>query len=311
MKFKRSACRRPTTLPRWRLKLDEVEINDAYWATRFAQTNTAVLAKPGLTVAAIADALVYKSDALNSLGHTAQELERRLKVAQRWHRLMTLVSTTSALERYIDAVAAIALASDPLLQPGWPKRLDGLAVNKFGLSVPASPDLVGLTKGEWGQRAQTYEDLFGSLPDALSSHLPDLEQMRKMRNAVAHGFAGSPQRHLSAQSELLLSIRRADGRSPSQSLSHERLLKWLGVAKEVADAIDTHLLSNFIGDYEVASIYQEWRLDPAKFELGVKAVLLRPKASPQTRFARAMGDYFPNMGIEYLKTMQVHIDALT
>jgi hypothetical protein len=56
------------------------------------------------------------------LGRTTRTYLDKLVVSKRWHRLLTLVIMSSAFERYLTSAATLAIASDPALTPGFPKR---------------------------------------------------------------------------------------------------------------------------------------------------------------------------------------------
>lgn len=309
MTYIREQCCRPYSLARWQLRMDQSEINESYWAGQYSLQATRHLVEPDTSANDLATKLGIKNKAFDKVGHSEQELRRRLDVGERWSRLGALVSVTSSLERYIVGIASAAIDSDPLLLPGWPKRLDGLAVDKFGLKV-SKPSIIGLTKGTWQSRLATYKDLFGTVPQALEAQAKDLEAMRKMRNAVAHDFAADRAPHLSSSAMLLTSIRRSQGKHRSLALGHDRFVKWLGVVHQAADAIDAHLLAEHVGDYELAALYMEWQRSPDKFEKGIGATVTGHRRDLNLRFPKAMADYVPNMGRPYLRSMETFVRQL-
>ena len=260
--YQRAKSTLARTLAYYQFKRDFTTVNDYYWGAgsalqavagrvRHMSSDDDFHAELGLTQRTYA----------KPLGHTSQKYLEKLNVSKRWHRLLTLVIMTSAFERYLTAVATLAIASDPVLTPGFPKKIDGLILAKYMLQAgdrPTEP----LTKGEWSSRLAAFRKYFGSVPADLQSNEGALEVMRNTRNHVAHAF-GLDISSMSVHTAVLLGARRPE--SPNfnaVSISEDRLKQWLGVLDSSAIAIDSYLLPSFIGGYELAAIYIEWDRDP-------------------------------------------------
>jgi hypothetical protein len=177
-----------TSLALLRYRADSGELSHFYW-TGAAQSDYfayvtkghAREAKPIETLG-IADPRFERR-----LGHNFSELRRRMDVEARWRRLLTLMLVSSAFERFVVSASSAALESDPLRAPGFPKRVDGLLLKKYGLDADLASH-VGLVKGEWSKRLAEYRRLFGRVPEGLREVEGDLEKLRKTRNAIAHEF---------------------------------------------------------------------------------------------------------------------------
>ena len=176
------------TLAYYQFKRDFTTVNDYYWGAgsslhavagrvRHMSSSEDFHAELGLTQQA------YEKP----LGHTAERYASKLSVSKRWHRLLTLVIMTSAFERYLTTVATLAIASDPVLTPGFPKKMDGLVLAKYTLQA-GERTTEHLTKGEWSSRLAVFRKYFGDVPTGLQSNEGVLETMRNKRNQVAHAF---------------------------------------------------------------------------------------------------------------------------
>lgn len=310
MAFNRAVPMRGMSLARWQYLRDQEELNSYYWAARFSGDIANRQAKrfANADAASLLDALNTSSRARNSMGHSHDEIIKRLNISDRWLRLSTLVLASSAFERYLKTIATTAAESDPLLTPGWPKRIDGLTLTKYGIQAPPR-SVEGTTKGEWTQRASVYKSLFGALPATLAGSLSELDAVRKLRNLVAHEF-GAYADSTPSSSALLLSIGRRHSNPKNASVSHERLIKWLGIFNSVARAIDEHLTGDYIGDYEMAAIFLEWKTDPDRFEGRLNVNLKPHKRSANGRFSSAIGAFVPPFGRNYEAALGKYIESL-
>ena len=257
--FQRDKSVLARTLAYYQFQRDFTTVNDYYWGA-------------GSALHAVAGRVRHMSSEDNfrkELGLTQEIYEKplgheryaeKLNISRRWHRLLTLVIMTSAFERYLTAVATLAIASDPALTPGFPKKIDGLVLAKYQLKAgdrPTEP----LTKGEWPSRLAAFRRYFGEIPIDLKSNEGTLETMRRRRNQVAHEF-GLETSSMSAEAAILLGARRPTAPNMSTvTITDATLKKWLGVLDASAASIDSYLLPKFIGGYELAAIYIEWERD--------------------------------------------------
>lgn len=238
------------------------------------------------------------------LNHRSGQFADELGVSEKWHRRAALVALLSAFERYMATVTALAVASDPSLIRGFPKLIEGLSLQKHGVKL-GERDLESVVKGTWGGRLAAYERLFGPNP-TLAGALGELEKMRNSRNRIAHVFAASePSTALSPHAALIVGTRRLSQPDNEVSLSEKKLLSWFDLTDQVVKAVDKQLLTDFIGNYEVAAMYLEWHKDAANFEA---AVGLPPSNKQHTHerrtkkfLANALGR--PPMSGEYVRSI--------
>ncbi len=291
--YQRDRSLLPRTLAFYQFKRDFTTVNDYYWGTgssiqavagrvRHMKSTNDFHALLGLTQR------IY----VKPLGHTPERYAAKLRVSKRWHRLLTLVIMTSAFERYLTAVATIAIASDPVLTPGFPKKIDGLILAKYRLQT-GERSTEPLTKGEWSSRLATFRRYFGEIPSVLSSNESTLETMRNKRNQVAHSF-GLDTSSMPVHSAILLGARRATVPSiDSISVSEKTITRWLRVIDASAAAIDDYLLPNFIGGYELAAISIEWIRDrDALYEAtGIRRYGKGSEARKLSKFLGELLDY--------------------
>ncbi|RYB01450.1 hypothetical protein D3272_26125 [Lichenibacterium ramalinae] len=149
-------------------------------------------------------------------------------------------------------MATLALRSDPLLRFNQSRAVDGTLWVKRGVADEVSGFVTPLVKGEWPQRCSAYRTLFGSIPAVLNSHVGDLDQMRKMRNGVAHSFGREAAFFEDPVIHAGWPVRLQEG----------RLQGWLAIVEAVAAAIDGHLYPAHLGDFELVWRYHRWRHEP-------------------------------------------------
>ena len=312
MRYDRAQSFLPTSMALWQFNKDLRDLNDFYWASRLSLDITARQHKAhsNLNGPELLAQLTTGSEAETHVGHTPEELSTRLRMADRWLRLTALVLASSAFERYLIAAVSAAVASDPLLVAGWPKRVDGLGLLKHKVVMPER-NLEGTVKGEWHRRVASYKQLFRNAPRELTGSLPELEALRRIRNAVAHEFGSDVNPSLTPTTALLLSIRRHRRTGfRSVTISHNRLIAALRLLDKVANSIDQQLLKDHIGGYELAAIYLDWQENPARFEKDVGVVLRAGKKSHNERFTNVMGEFVQPFGKAYEKSMSAYLDTL-
>lgn len=253
------------------------ELNSQYWGGVPSEVFVRrLLGQHGLS-ADFTTALGVSGRKWKRVANDLAELEEKFKSHRRWSTLLTLVLLTSCLERFISTAAVAAVRSDPLLAPGFPKRVDGALLLKHGHSLPV--DVSGLTVGTWSARIAAYQKLFKRVPAPLKASEGDLERIRVMRNRVAHQFGAI---------EELVTPERA---LQSVSLSESRLTKWLGLVDSVARAIDSHLRVDCIGDFEMIELFHYWRVDHQGV-LRRTQISIEPRYSGDSRgFQKFIGGY--------------------
>lgn len=249
------------------------------------------------------------------LGHDFAALTQMARSHTQWRRLLTLVMLASALERYLAAVSRIAVESDPALEPGFPKVVDGAKLTKKGLALPPR-DLTGLVVGEWSQRIALFSRLFGTSPRELLSAEGELESIRKTRNRVAHalgvddGFGLATPDAGAAVLGMMMEARRPD-MMPAARVSDDRLTALMKSAQGVVDAVDEQLLREHIGSYEIIATYLSWNASPSDFESRAGIVLEGHRRGHDQRFSNVVGELVGSgLGSTYIKGLEAYVRAL-
>jgi hypothetical protein len=203
------------------------------------------------------------------------------------------LSAASYLEIYMREVISLALTSDPFVVYGLSRQLDGVVLLKAGKVPSFAAEVTDCCRGQWPSRIAKFRRLFGTVPSAWEALVSDLEEIRKLRNAVGHAFG----RDLRGQLALLRGLD-----IPTQRLSEERLKKWLSIIDLTAKAIDAHLVSNHIGAFEYFVLYHDRRNDMSKGRLGKKA------AAPALSSLIA-GEWNRRVPRAYCQSVIAHYDA--
>lgn len=161
--------------------------------------------------------------------HTFNQWKSLVSDHENWTRLNTLVASTGYLEGYVYDVTILALLSDPGVLLGGPRTVNGIHYLKNNLSIPGLDKVVeGFTKGEWSQRVALMKKFFG-IGSRLDALLVDLDEMRRLRNLVAHRFG---RQFIENHEELVKPL------APIERLSEERLKSYLAIIATFARTID-------------------------------------------------------------------------
>ena len=98
---------------------------------------------------------------------------------------------------------------------------------------------------------------------------------------------------------------------PRRGLSQERLVKWLGLLTDVSVALDAQLVVQYVGDYEVAAMYLDWKESPGKYEKALDITLVRAKRSYEQRFQNfASAALDKPLGTAYVRGLERYIRRL-
>lgn len=308
-RFSREMPTLGTSLALWRFRMDSGELSHFYW-TGAAQSDFFAYATKQHPDSAdpIATLKIQDRRYERRLGHDFAELRRRTSVEERWRRLLTVMLMSSAFERFLLSVAGAAVDSDPVRLPGFPKRVEGLMLKKYGLAVD-QPGLSGLVMNDWSKRISEYRRLFSGVPQELIDAEGELEKLRKLRNVIAHEFASETDK-TQPQLHLALGARRVSALESNKSVvSEERLIKWFRLLGVVSSAVDRHLVTEFVGGYETAALYLEWSENPDKFEAAAD-ITMAPGAMGErnNRFGTMVGTLFQHtLTREYVPTLQKFI----
>lgn len=226
------------------------ELNDLYWAhfpaLVLSEKHVRQFSDEDKTAAAFALTGANKRRAPEMIANW----KKGYRDFQNWNRLNALMALSSYFEVYLQTVVALSIESNPGLRFGSRKRIDGVAYLKELPEYSAMDLANGCVKGEWSSRIAEFGRIFGMVPTELRTHESDLEWMRNVRNGVGHYFGR----------DLRAPRFRGALRSPEMvRLSEERLQKLLGAVEEVAYGVDSFLLEEHIGSYEVVHFFHSIR----------------------------------------------------
>lgn len=250
MRFERFTLRpNGKTVAFARFRQHHTELNDLYWAyapaAHYAIRHMKTSAQPP------AAAFHFTRDPRRASA-TVQEWNKKFKDFDNWVRLSSLMSLAAYFEIYLRSAVSLALESDPGVLLGKPRVVDGVVLLKTRKDYSYSETAVDCVKGSWQERLGAYGRLFEVVPAGLEARIGELEEIRKLRNAVGHMFGRAGDFDV---------IRNSPSNPASERLSEARLQKFLGVIMDAALEIDTHLGAKHIGHYETLLYYHFWR-DP-------------------------------------------------
>lgn len=294
MAFQRWTSWYPCSRAFARFKDHHTEINELYWSFVPAAENAKYLGRHAPADAETAALLHATGPRAHRLQPLARDWLASFREFENWTRLSGLLSALSYLETFISATVTLSLRSDPLLRFGQAHAIDGVAWIKKSVADDVTDLVTGCVKGEWSKRIAAYSRLFGAAPPSLTAAVGDLEQMRNLRNGIAHGFG----RDLRTLGDPL-----AVNHGVQERLSEETLQRWLGVIEQVAIGIDEHLLAAHLGDFELLWHFHRWR------------VLPREKSELSYSNARAFGRFLMRSfgmtpGKEHCEQLEGYYDQL-
>lgn len=184
----------------------------------------------------------------------------------------------------MSSVCVLAVLSDPSLEPGFPKHIEGLSLLKRNVKL-AQRDLEGVVKGVWGARIAAYSRLFGT-NDYLTAHVGELEKLRNARNNVAHTFASGTQGTASSANIHLFAGARGMLGEQLQAPSEKNLLKWFDLVRGAVSSVDAQLTRDFIGGFEVVALFLEWSANPQSVEKKLGLSIYNPGYSLSRNFKK-------------------------
>lgn len=253
-KFERYAMRLGSTWAYRRFRAHQTEINNLYWSFVPVAGFADYLARHSKVGTDTAVLFHASGPDVRHLAPKADEWRKHFREFQNWVRLAALLSAASYLEVFIRGAVTIALQSDPLVRFGRPRLMDGVTWLKHGMRDDVETLVSPCVVGEWGRRAARYGELFGRVPAPISNNIGELDQMRMLRNSVGHAFGRNVRQSDS-------DLRRVRVGAPER-LTEARFKRWLGLVDGIAVAIDGHLGSEHIGEFESITYYHHWRTQP-------------------------------------------------
>lgn len=294
-----------------RFKRDKVEINHHYWTGRLASENLKWRLRNSDPTESPVEVLNAKPEIFGTrIGSTVAELKNMSKTEARWRKLTTVVLLASALERYLVGVAETSFRSSPTLSRGFPKRVDGLMLEHYGIETnPRSAEK--LVIGEWSARYANFIKLFGEIAALDPSIISTLESMRIIRNQVAHEF-GVKSDFDSPIISLIVGARRQNIlQKKIVTVSDGRVLEFLANANTFTKLVDAKLVSEHIGGYEIASTYIAWKSDPDNWEKRLHIDISNHNRNYTVRFRKVIGELLDMpIGGEYYRSLERYVRSL-
>lgn len=275
----------------WLFKKHHTELNAIYWS-HLAASNQIQKTTKSLPPETPTDQIFpILPDDKRRVGATIQRWQNDYKSFNNWVNLNAAVALASYLEIYIQNIVTLAIESDPALLLGVPKAVDGARLLKHQPGYSHAEHGLAVTKGIWQQRANIYKNYFGSLPIALENSINDLDELRQLRNGVAHTFGRTIDTYQQAKTSI--------DPHPPQKLTPNRLKKWLETVETVVLEIDDHLRTKHIGAYELIHYYNQWLKknkittpDPAAFKEHIHA---RLGIAPNKEYFKALSRYYNDL----------------
>jgi hypothetical protein len=265
MSFDRSKPFMSTSLSFQRFRHDATDYSDFYWVSRAERDYLASdLRKRPAAASPVAQYGLQGTPYELRMPPTIAKMSKMVSAVARWQRLTSVILLTSAFERFLQQLAVTAFNSDPLLVPGFPKRVDGLTLRKYNSEVTA-PALEELTTGAWSQRISAYRRHFRYVPVELEQAEGPLEQLRLLRNRVAHNFAYAPQGEESII-HVAEGARRQFHSAAQDSIADDKLYEYFLLLGKLTSVIDTDLATRFVGNFEVPALYLDWKADIIQHE---------------------------------------------
>ena len=168
-----------------------------------------------------------------------------------WTNLNAIVALTSAFETYLNAIVKLALDSDPGVIINASRSIDGIKQKKYNIGY--NPERIGATvtactKGDWTARTNAMKNLFENIPTVFTDNIALLEEIRTLRNDVAHAFG----RNIDAAKD----YRRFDI-APMKKVTHEKFRTYQSIVLRCARQLDEQLLPSHIGLYPLLLFYHE------------------------------------------------------
>lgn len=186
---------------------------------------------------------------------TYAEWKESYRMFSNYTRMNMLMLLSSCFETYLRTIISLSVESKPGVIIGCPDAIDGIFLLKskinygdFGNSSYQFSEVVeSICKGDWPARAANYKKYFGQIP-ITEDEIIALDELRLKRNLVGHYFGRQKKNY-----ETPLSFTP----EPVQRISHEKLKEYFGVVYHAVQKIDTYLLNNYIGSYDIIKYYYQ------------------------------------------------------
>lgn len=268
----------PHSLP-YRLFIKHfTELNRNYWAHAPAATTIEKLSEDFSKKESVTpiDFFYIKTDDERRLAPTFQEWKSEYKEFQNYTRINLIVSLCSCFEVYLRGILSLALESKPGIVFGDKNAFDGARLLKHknesmkynNTTYPFYKYIEKIVVGEWSNRVNAYKEIFNDIPEIITNNLGELEKLRNLRNNIAHYFGRDKKVY---ENPILFE------KEPIIRVSHEKMLKYFKLIKEVVDSIDNHLYKDYVGSYDILKCYMLHYKDieNKKMKVGEKAKWLQ------------------------------------
>jgi hypothetical protein len=295
------------TFPRRRFSRDHQELNRYYWTTVLALdvTKSHALALPTHDASILLGPLGVTSTATGGgVNDRHHPISDRLAEAGRWLRLNTLLGSLSVFERYLTSVAEIAIQSNPTLATPWPKKVDGLKLQKHRVEL-SPPPARQVREGNWSKRLAAFTRLFGTPPQLYPQSISRLDAMSRIRNSVAHEFAGGQQGSTGSSANVLSDLQRF--RKPGSNIKEATLIANLGLLDQLSDQIDSLLIKHHIGGFEIPSVYLDWNEGRDDYEAMAGAPVTGHSRSEEERFITFISKFSTTINHTYYRDMLAYL----
>jgi len=294
--FERWTSRESTTWPFQVLRDYALEFHRLFNANLYA--NKYAFSQLKLTGATWSDEVkkhfTSMPEEISSLYVDLKDWSLRLEEFSNWSNLNAVIVYSSHLETYMAAVVTLALESDPGLIFGSSRILDGTVLLKNNSpKADFKRQVEDCTKGDWQSRLKAYESIFGTAPAIMTSRLGELENLRNLRNKAGHAFGRD------------IEEARQHGVKdlpPIEKLSPAATRRFQGLIWKVAKAVDEHLLTNHIGEYQVIRFYHnlypslDKAVHPSERAIVLKKQIGKFKAqSAGKKFCKELVTYYENL----------------
>jgi len=229
-------------------KRHHTELNNIYWA----YASSASFSKRQIAISPPDDSpanVFHYPDQSKQVLQDAIEWRTAFNSFENWTRLSSLMALSSYFEIYLRKSVTLALESDPGLQYGRSKSIDGFMYKKHSKTYSFLNMSEDCVKGEWSKRLSSYKSLFGTVPQSLIDNQGELEQMRNIRNGVGHAFGRT-----TTEYNTHIHIKPKD----MARLTEERFIRWLGLIDKIAKDIDDQLGKAHVGEYESLCFLHSW-----------------------------------------------------
>lgn len=220
---------------------------------------------------------------------------------ENWTNLNALVTINANFETYLVKIIQLSLESDFGLLYGVSQEFDGIKAVKKGNQFDFSREIINCTKGDWHSRIKYMKKYFNEIPKILEDNIDKLENIRKIRNDVAHAFGRDIEKSHEIRNVQKHSIKK---------LNSIKLCNYWELIDECVRELDKQLYRKHIGEYQLLLLYHiqineiENKINPKMRNVKNKAREFRKK------FGRddITGNY--SLGQEFCEGLVLYYESL-